>query len=40
MDFNLSFEQQAIQKSAEEFAKGEFNKDIALEHERNHQFSL
>ena len=38
MDFNLSFEQQAIQKSAEEFAKGEFNKDIALEHERNHSF--
>jgi alkylation response protein AidB-like acyl-CoA dehydrogenase len=38
MDFNLNFEQQAIQKSAEEFAKGEFNKDIALEHERNHSF--
>jgi acyl-CoA dehydrogenase len=38
MDFNLGFEQQAIQKSAEEFAKGEFSKEIALEHERTHRF--
>lgn len=38
MDFRLGFEQQAIQKSAEEFAKGEFGKDIALEHERMHRF--
>src|SRR4030042_4403552 len=38
MDFNLSVEQQGIQKSAEEFAKGEFSKDIALEHERNRTF--
>jgi len=38
MDLSLGFEQQAIQKSAREFAKGEFNKDIALEHERTHHF--
>ena len=38
MDFSLGFEQQAIQKSAEEFARGEFTKDLALEHERNHGF--
>ncbi len=38
MDFNLSEEQLSIQKAAEEFAKGEFNKDVALEHERTHAF--
>jgi alkylation response protein AidB-like acyl-CoA dehydrogenase len=38
MDFKLSYEQEAIQKAAEEFAKGEFDKDVALEHERNHTF--
>lgn len=38
MDFSLVFEQEAIQKSAEEFAKGEFTKDVALDHERNHGF--
>lgn len=38
MDFKLSFEQEAIQKSAAEFARGEFKKEIALEHERNHAF--
>jgi alkylation response protein AidB-like acyl-CoA dehydrogenase len=38
MDFNLSKEQEAIQKAAREFAKGEFDKEIALEHERTHTF--
>ncbi len=38
MDFKLSYEQEAIQKAAEEFAKGEFDKDVALEHERTHTF--
>ncbi len=38
MDFKLSYEQEAIQKAAEEFAKGEFEKDIALEHEKTHSF--
>ena len=40
MDFKLSFEQESIQKAAEEFAQGEFEKDIALEHERSHTFPL
>jgi alkylation response protein AidB-like acyl-CoA dehydrogenase len=38
MDFKLSYEQEAIQKAAEEFAKGEFDKEIALEHEKAHTF--
>jgi len=38
MDFKLNNEQDAIQKAAEEFAKGEFDKDIALEHELAHSF--
>ncbi|PKN22293.1 MAG: acyl-CoA dehydrogenase [Deltaproteobacteria bacterium HGW-Deltaproteobacteria-21] len=38
MDFKLSKEQEAIQKAARDFAKGEFDKDIALEHERAHKF--
>ncbi|MBW1857622.1 MAG: acyl-CoA dehydrogenase family protein [Deltaproteobacteria bacterium] len=38
MEFNLNKEQEAIQKAAQEFAKGEFDKEIALEHERNHTF--
>jgi len=38
MDFRLSHEQEAIQKAAEEFAKGEFDKDVALEHEKSHTF--
>jgi alkylation response protein AidB-like acyl-CoA dehydrogenase len=38
MDFKLNQEQQAIQKAAEEFAAGEFKKEIALEHARNHTF--
>lgn len=38
MDFKLDNEQNAIQKAAEEFAKGEFDRDIALEHELAHSF--
>ena len=38
MDFQLNNEQDAIQKAAEEFAKGEFDRDIALEHELAHSF--
>jgi alkylation response protein AidB-like acyl-CoA dehydrogenase len=38
MEFTFNKEQEAIQKAAREFAKGEFDKEIALEHERNHTF--
>jgi alkylation response protein AidB-like acyl-CoA dehydrogenase len=38
MEFTLDKEQEAIQKAAREFAKGEFDKEVALEHERNHTF--
>ncbi len=38
MDFRLSKEQEEIQKAAREFAKGEFDKEVALEHERTHTF--
>ena len=38
MEFTLNQEQDAIQKAAREFAKGEFDREIALEHERNHAF--
>ena len=38
MDFKLNKEQEEILKAAQEFAKGEFDKDIALEHERTHAF--
>jgi alkylation response protein AidB-like acyl-CoA dehydrogenase len=38
MDFKLNKEQEEILKAADEFAKGEFDKDIALEHERAHTF--
>ena len=38
MEFKLDKEEEAIQKAAREFAKGEFDKEIALEHERNHTF--
>ena len=38
MEFRLSKEQDAIQKAAREFAQGEFDKEIALEHERSHTF--
>jgi alkylation response protein AidB-like acyl-CoA dehydrogenase len=38
MDFKLNKEQEEIVKAAQEFAKGEFDKDVALEHERSHSF--
>ncbi|MBW1803481.1 MAG: acyl-CoA/acyl-ACP dehydrogenase, partial [Deltaproteobacteria bacterium] len=38
MDFKLNNEQEAIQRAAEEFARGEFDRDIALAHERAHTF--
>ena len=38
MEFALNKEQDAIQKAAREFAQGEFDKEIALEHERSHTF--
>jgi alkylation response protein AidB-like acyl-CoA dehydrogenase len=38
MDFRLNKEQEAIQKAARDFAKGEFDKEVALEHERTHTF--
>jgi alkylation response protein AidB-like acyl-CoA dehydrogenase len=38
MDFKLSYEQESIQKAAEEFAAGELKKEVALEHERAHTF--
>ncbi len=38
MDFELTKEQKAIQKAARQFAEGEFDKDLALEHELDHKF--
>ncbi len=38
MNFDLNKEQKEIQKAADEFAKGEFDKEVALDLERNHQF--
>jgi alkylation response protein AidB-like acyl-CoA dehydrogenase len=38
MDFTLNVEQEEIRKAAAAFAKGEFDKEIALEHERGHTF--
>lgn len=38
MDFGLTKEQRDIQKAAEEFAKGNFDKDMAREHEINHSY--
>jgi hypothetical protein len=38
MDFKLSKEQGEITKAAQEFVKGEFDKDLAPEHERSHSF--
>ena len=40
MNFDLNEEQKEIQKAADGFAKGEFDKEVALELERNHQFPL
>jgi len=38
MDFKLSKSQKDIQKAAREFAKGEFDKDLALKLEKNQEF--
>jgi alkylation response protein AidB-like acyl-CoA dehydrogenase len=38
VNFSLTKEQKEIQKAAKEFAKGEFDKEIALDHERKHAF--
>jgi alkylation response protein AidB-like acyl-CoA dehydrogenase len=40
MDFALTKEQKEIQKAAREFAEGEFDKEVALDHERKHAFPL
>jgi len=40
LDFRLSNEQDGIQTAAREFAKGEFDKERALEHETAHTFPL
>jgi len=38
MDFDLTEEQVSIQKAAEEFARGECDKEVALECERTHRY--
>jgi alkylation response protein AidB-like acyl-CoA dehydrogenase len=38
MDFELTDEQKDIQRAAREFAQGEFDKELALELEKNHAF--
>ena len=38
MDFRLTSEQAAIQEAARDFARGEFDRDLALELERTHSF--
>ena len=38
MDFELNKSQKEIQKAAREFAKGEFDKELALELDRKHEF--
>jgi alkylation response protein AidB-like acyl-CoA dehydrogenase len=38
MDFELSKSQKEIQKAAREFAKGEFDRELALELDRKHEF--
>jgi alkylation response protein AidB-like acyl-CoA dehydrogenase len=38
MDFELSKSQKEIQKAAREFAKGEFDKELALELDQKHEF--
>ncbi len=38
MDFELNREQKAIQKAARDFAEGEFDREYALECDRNHRF--
>ena len=38
MDFELTKSQKEIQKAARDFAKGEFDKDLALELDKKHEF--
>jgi len=38
MDFELTDEQRDVKRAAREFAKGEFDKELAMELERNHTF--
>ena len=38
MDFELTKEQKDIQKAAREFAKGEFDKEVALELDEKHEY--
>ena len=38
MNFDLTSEQKEIQKAADDFAKGEFEKEVILDLERNHQY--
>ncbi len=38
MDFELTREQKEIQQAAREFAEGEFDRDLAIKHEREHSF--
>ena len=38
MNFELTKEQKDIQRAAREFAQGEFDKEVALEHELSHEF--
>ncbi|MFH2218324.1 MAG: acyl-CoA dehydrogenase family protein [Pseudomonadota bacterium] len=38
MDFELTKSQKEIQKAARDFAKGEFDKELALELDRNHEY--
>ena len=38
MDFELTKSQKEIQKAARDFAKGEFDKALALELDRKHEF--
>jgi alkylation response protein AidB-like acyl-CoA dehydrogenase len=40
VNFDLNEEEKGIQKAASDFANGEFDKEVALELERNHQFPL
>ncbi|MBW2193465.1 MAG: acyl-CoA dehydrogenase family protein, partial [Deltaproteobacteria bacterium] len=38
MDFELTTSQNEIQKAARDFAKGEFDKELALELDRKHEY--
>jgi len=38
MDFELTTEQKDIQEAARKFAKGEFTRDLAMQHEQEHSF--